>query len=232
MRPWLFPACNGTFKLLMRAFSDLDVEGRENMPKSGPMIIVSNHLGNLDPPIVASLAPAPPAFLAKKELFTFPLNLFMLPYGAHPVDRSKADMEALGWARGQLGDGRPVLLFPEGTRSRGRGLLKAKSGAALLAVETGVPVVPIGLAGTERLQSLLKLLKPTADIDVKIGRSFIVKPEHRSRDRRLMLGVTNEIMDRIARLLPERYRGAYSELANLPYEFTEDAARPAVEPVA
>ena len=195
------------------------------------MIIVSNHLSNLDPPIVASLAPSAPAFLAKKELFIFPLNLFLLPYGAYPLDRSRADMKALGWARQQLESGRPVLLFPEGTRSRGQGLLKAKAGAALLAVESGAPVVPVAIAGSEKHQSLLRLFAPTGNLDIKIGRPFVVKAEHRSPERRVLVGVTGEIMDRIARLLPEGYRGVYSKPAGLPYEFTEDAVQPAGERV-
>lgn len=209
----------------MRISSDLEVNGRDNMPQSGPMIVVSNHLSNLDPPLVASLCPAPPRFLAKKELFVFPLGLFIKGYGAHPLDRSKADMEALGWAREQLDSGQPVMLFPEGTRSRGHGLLKAKSGAALMAIESGVPVVPIGLAGTEKLQNLLRLLRPAAEIRANIGRPFRVKAESRSRDRSTLQGVTREIMDRIARLVPEGYRGAYAELIDEPYQYTEDLPR-------
>jgi 1-acyl-sn-glycerol-3-phosphate acyltransferase len=221
MAQWLFPFCNAGFKTTLKLFSDYEVEGQQNLPNSGPLLVASNHLSNLDPAIVAAALPRPPVFLAKKELFKFRLgSALMRAYGAYPVDRRRADLRALNWITGQLlSEHRIAMVFPEGTRSKVGGLLRGQPGLAHIAISTGVPVIPIALTGSENLQNVLKVLKPTATLRLKIGKPFVVTQSDERLSRRKAVDVTTEIMVRIARMLPEDKRGEYSDQCNI--ELTE-----------
>jgi 1-acyl-sn-glycerol-3-phosphate acyltransferase len=165
--------------------------------------------------------PRPPVFLAKKELFKFRLgSALMRAYGAYPVDRRRADLRALNWITGQLlSEHRIAMVFPEGTRSKVGGLLRGQPGLAHIAISTGVPVIPIALTGSENLQNVLKVLKPTATLRLKIGKPFVVTQSDERLSRRKAVDVTTEIMVRIARMLPEDKRGEYSDQCNI--ELTE-----------
>jgi 1-acyl-sn-glycerol-3-phosphate acyltransferase len=224
MAQWLFPFCNVGFKTTLKLFSDYKVEGQENIPESGPMLVASNHLSNLDPAIVAAALPRPPVFLAKKELFKFRLGAaLMRAYGAYPVDRSRADLRALNWINGQLlSEHRIAMVFPEGTRSRTGGLLRGQPGLAHIAISTGVPVVPIALTGSENLNNVLKVVKPTATLRLKIGKPFIVTQSDGGVSRRRAMNVTKEIMVRIAKMLPEDKRGEYSNQCDIKLTETVD----------
>ncbi len=221
MAQWLFPPCNVGFKVTLKWFADYQVEGQENIPASGPVLVVSNHLSNLDPAIVAAALPRPPVFLAKKELFKYSLGAFMMRgYGAYPVNRRGGDVTALNWITRQLSvEGRMAIIFPEGTRSKTGGLLRGQTGVALLAITAGVPIIPVGMTGSEPLQNTLKVLKPTANIRLKIGTPFIARNDSGKPSRETALALTTEIMVRIARMLPEGKRGAYSDFSGL--EMTE-----------
>ena len=224
MGQWLFPMCNAGFKTTLRWFSDFKIEGLENIPKTGPLLVASNHLSNLDPAIVAAALPEPPVFLAKKELFKFPImSSFMRGYGAYPVDRRGADVKAVNWITGQLLEQhRTAIVFPEGTRSRVGGLLKGQAGVAHIAISTGVPIIPFALTGSENLQNLLKVFKPTATLRLKIGKPFVAVSKESSSPRRRAVQVTTEIMVRIARMLPEDQRGEYSEKCDIDFVETAD----------
>jgi len=219
MSQWLFPPLNAGFKTTLKLFSDFKIEGQENIPESGALLVASNHLSNLDPAIVAAALPRPPVFLAKKELFKYRLgSMLMRGYGAYPVDRKRADVRALNWITRQLlSDHKIAIVFPEGTRSMTGGLLRGQPGLAHIAISTGAPVIPFALSGSEPLQNVLKVVKPTATLRLKIGKPFVSTGERATRKK--ASAVTDEIMIRIARLLPEGQRGEYSELCDR--EFTE-----------
>ncbi len=221
MAQWLFPFCNAGFKTTLKLFSDFDIEGRENIPETGPLLVASNHLSNLDPAIVAAALPKPPVFLAKRELFKYPIaSSLMRGYGAFPVDRTRADVRALNWITRQLLiEHRIAIVFPEGTRSKVGGLLKGQPGLAHIAMSTGVPVIPFALTGSEKLQHPLKVLKPTATLRLKIGKPFIAAGLSDRVSREKAADVTTEIMVRIAKMLPEANQGAYSGMGDL--KFTE-----------
>jgi 1-acyl-sn-glycerol-3-phosphate acyltransferase len=213
MAQWLFPACNAGFKTTLKLFSDFKIEGQENIPDSGPLLVASNHLSNLDPAIVAAALPRPPVFLAKKELFKFRLgSALMRGYGAYPVDRRSTDVRALNWITRQLlSEHRIAIVFPEGTRSNTGGLLIGQSGLAHIAMLTGVPIIPFALTGSENLQNPLKVLKPTATLGLKIGEPFVVSGSEGRTSRKKTADVTAEIMVRIAKMLPHDQRGEYSD---------------------
>ena len=228
MAQWLFPPCNFGFKITLKLFADYKIEGREHIPKSGPLLIVSNHLSNLDPAIVAAALPRPPVFLAKKELFKYSVGAFLMrSYGAHPVDRRGGDVAALNWITRQLSaERRMVIVFPEGTRSKTGGLLRVQPGLALLAISTGVPVVPVALTGSEPLQNVLKVVKPTATIRLKFGKPFVARNTSGKPSRASVTALTTEIMVRIAKMLPEHKRGEYSDLNELEMKESVDLTPP------
>ncbi|HZU77802.1 MAG TPA: lysophospholipid acyltransferase family protein, partial [Dehalococcoidia bacterium] len=135
--------------LALRIFGRWEVRGRRNVPRSGPLLVVANHLNNSDPPLLGASIPRRLRFMAKVELFqkgllSLPIRLF----GGFPVRRFEADLRALRRAQELLADGEAVALLPEGTRNRhGTGMQRVYPGAALLALRTGAPILPVGITG-------------------------------------------------------------------------------------
>jgi 1-acyl-sn-glycerol-3-phosphate acyltransferase len=128
--------------------------GREHIPATGPAIVASNHRSFLDPFVIAVMARRPIYFVAKKELFLFhPVVSWLLSaLGAFPIDRGASDQESMATARAILDRGDIVLMFPEGTRIRPGALGRPKRGVGRLALETGAPVVPVAVIGTEAVR--------------------------------------------------------------------------------
>ena len=134
--------------------------GTEHLPRSGGYVLAASHLSNLDP-WALGLALWPRRFLrfmAKSELFWFPLGALIAACGAFKVRRGRADLEAIETAVALARDGHVIAMFPEGTR-RKKGLRKtrqahAHTGAARIALDAGVPLVPVGIRGTDGLRSL------------------------------------------------------------------------------
>jgi 1-acyl-sn-glycerol-3-phosphate acyltransferase len=138
----------------------LRAEGVENVPQEGGFVLAANHLSNFDPwPLGIPLFPDRYLrFMAKSELFWWPLGPIIKSGGAFQVRRGEADLEAMRTAIDLVREGQAVVMFPHGTRAR-KGLVKrhqprAHSGAARIALEAGVPLVPAALAGTDRLSRL------------------------------------------------------------------------------
>jgi 1-acyl-sn-glycerol-3-phosphate acyltransferase len=134
---------------VMRVLFGLESRGREHVPQAGPVLLVSNHSSVLDPPLVGGAAPRPLSFLAKAELFDIPIfGGLIRRLNARPVRREGADAAALRMALRVLQEGRALLVFPEGTRGEEGTLREPKPGAALLAVMSGAPVVPVYVRGS------------------------------------------------------------------------------------
>jgi 1-acyl-sn-glycerol-3-phosphate acyltransferase len=152
----------------------LRVRGLENVPASGGYVLACNHVSSFDPwPLAMPLWPARMLrFMAKSELYWWPLRLVLDNAGAFPVRRGQADLEAIQTAVGLARAGEIVAMFPEGTRRR-KGLVKRfearpRSGAARIALEAGVPLVPAAVAGTDRLRRFGPLriaYGPPVDVD-------------------------------------------------------------------
>ncbi|MGM0776724.1 MAG: lysophospholipid acyltransferase family protein [Bacillota bacterium] len=144
-----------------------EVFGKENFPKEGGVLLCSNHIDNLDPPVVGINAPRPVYFMAKEELFNVPVLGKILPgLNAFPVKRGMSDREALRKGLGILKEGNVLGLFPEGTRSKTGQLGKGLAGAGFFALRSEAHVVPCAIIGPYKAFSKLKVVygKP---IDMK-----------------------------------------------------------------
>jgi 1-acyl-sn-glycerol-3-phosphate acyltransferase len=144
-----WPILHGLYRLHAR--------GRENIPREGGFVLACNHVSNFDPwPLGMPLWPGRSLrFMAKSELYWFPLTLVLNGAGAFPVRRGQADAEAIETAVRLAREGNVIAMFPEGTRRR-KGLVKRfearpRTGAARIALDAGVPLVPAAVKGTERL---------------------------------------------------------------------------------
>ncbi len=206
----LYNICSLLQKLTLRSFADYSVLGAENVPPYGPLIIVSNHMSNIDPSILSASIDRRLKFLAKNSIFVgFPISQMLYAYGAHPIDREKADLGAIRWAKLELGRDTAMVIFPEGTRNNGE-MIKAKDGAVRLIQMTKATVLPVGITGTERHRSVLRVVNPTGQIRVNIGTPFSLPPLDGTVSDAVMRSMTTMIMERIAYLLPNEYRGYYS----------------------
>ncbi len=187
-----------------------DVRGMENVPRHGPLILASNHFNNADPPVLTWAMPRRVVWMAKQELFDNPLigTLFRL-LGLIPVRRFEADLSALRKSLRALKRGQVLGMFPEGTRSAGKGLTAGEPGTAVLALRSGAPIMPVAIWGTEHVKLPRDLLRRT-HVSVRIGEPFRL-PETRRVTKTQVASGTDEIMRRIAELLPPQYRGVYGE---------------------
>lgn len=159
--------------LIFQPLGGFRVEGLENVPGSGPLIVAANHVSFADPPAVGCAMPRPVRFMAQSGLFRPPLfGPLIRRLGAFPVHRGEADKAAIRRALELLEEGWALLIFPEGTRGDGKRLGEANRGVELLAKRSGAPILPVGIVGTQRwLPKGAKLPRPTR-ITVRFGEAF------------------------------------------------------------
>lgn len=146
----VFRISRGIIRALLRLFCGFTVTGRQHEPRVGPVIVVSNHLSDLDPLVVGAALRRPTRFMAKEELFTPPLSRWWVTAcGAFPVRRGEPDRRAFRTALEILHGGGVLVMFPEGTRGRDRTLRPPEPGAAMLALRSGAPILPVAVLGTD-----------------------------------------------------------------------------------
>jgi 1-acyl-sn-glycerol-3-phosphate acyltransferase len=170
------------------------IHGMENIPSEDPLVIVSNHASNYDPPIISNCVRRPVAYMAKEELFHIPVFKKAIQLcGAYPVSRGSADRQAIRDALKFLDNGWAVGLFLEGTRTPTGRIINPKRGAALIAAKAKVPILPVCLWGTQEIEKNGIIPRPVA-VTVRIGK-LIDAPTSTDKDE--LEAITQKCADTI-----------------------------------
>lgn len=210
----IFAVVRWTVRTIAHFAIGFRIRGQGHIPASGPLLVVANHLHNLDPVALNAAFTRPIFFMAKRELFANRLFAFLIRgVGAFPVERHAVDRAALRHAGLLLEEGLVVCLLPEGTRSVTHTLQPGNPGVALIASRYDVPIIPVAITGTEHLPLDSKATgKPwfRRRVTVTIGRPFRLPPR-RPGEKPDLHAATERIMLEIAALLPPEYRGVYAE---------------------
>ena len=190
---------------------DLKIEGLEHVPSSGPVLVASNHLHNADPVLLAMAFPRPLYFMAKRELFANRALGGVLRFaGAFPVDRGKADRQAIRNAETFLAHGEAVAMFPEGTRSVSRKLGAGQPGAGLILIRSKAPLLPVAITGTEWLpgngskQTNEKPRGLRRTVRIHFGQ-MVPNEAFTTSGAGASQAAADQIMQEIAQLLPAEY---------------------------
>ena len=202
---------HGLAKIITKVCLRVTIEGLENFPKVGPLLVAINHIGDSDVPVLISVLPSPPDALGKIELYDLPVLGKMIDwYGVIWLHRGRSDIRALRAALDGFAEGRIVVIAPEGRYSVTGALEEGSGGAAFLAYKAGVPILPIAITGTENenVYGHLKRFR-RAQVHIKVGKMFKLTGQASGRQEAVAEG-THQIMAALAALLPEKYRGEYS----------------------
>ncbi len=200
----------------------VDAPDLNKVPARGPLIVISNHTGSLEVPMLfAWLSPRPLTGWAKIETWDKPFFhwLFNL-WGAIPVRRGEADASALRAALQKLDQAFIFGVAPEGTRNKTGKLLRARPGAVTLALRSGSPLMPVAHWGGEKFLPNLKRLRRT-DFSIRAGRQFTLNTNGERITREARQQIVDEMMYQLAALLPEEYRGEYSDMSKATTQFLE-----------
>ncbi len=190
------------------------ISGLGRVPAEGGVLIVSNHLGLIDPLALGIDLPRPLSIVAKVEMFSWPvIGWAARRMDVIPVRRGQSDREAVRLVLEHLEAGHAVLMFPEGTYPKGvRGMLKAQPGAALLALKSKATVLPMAITGTEHIWNPRELpwnLFRRWPVQVTVGEPYLPTLSPALSQKQALALATNEMMQRIAALLPADYQGHY-----------------------
>ena len=201
-------------RTLLRLGAKVTVEVDGDIPREGPLIVVANHISNADPPLVAGwLTPMlgrQMHILAKQALFVGPVGWILKKLGATPVKAGGSDIEAYRVARAVLDRGDVLCIFPEGTRSPTGVMQEPKPGVAMLATRTSVPILPVGVSGSDFfLGRGKKLPRLRAPIHLHIGKPFMLTLDPNLPHRQALAAASDDLMRHVAALVDERHRGRF-----------------------
>lgn len=203
--PVLYHALRAVTTLIIAVLIRFRVLGLHNVPTRGAFIIASNHLSWADIPFIPVRLRRKVVYMAKEEYFNSRMAWIVRLLGAFPVKRGEVDRQALHAAEEQLKKGNILVIYPEGTRSRTRTMAKAHAGMGMIALRTGVPVVPVAIWGSEKA---LKEFRPR--VTVRYGKPMVFKPAGKKITREDIDQATDQVMRSIAAMLPPEYRGVYA----------------------
>ena len=212
MRSWFYHPGAAIIGFVSRLLWGARVEGVEHLPRSGPFILVCNHCSNLDPLMMGWASGHQIGrvvhFMAKIEMRRWPIIGWLATQaGVYFVRRGERDRAAQQFSLDALADGRPIAIFPEGTRSRTGHLREGKPGAALIAMRSGAPIVPAAISGTHRIFPSGSRWPHPSRVRIRIGQPFSLPHQPTGRlDRAGLAEGTETIMAAIEALLPEDQR--------------------------
>ncbi|WIG59236.1 MAG: Acyl-CoA:1-acyl-sn-glycerol-3-phosphate acyltransferase [Ktedonobacterales bacterium] len=198
-------------RLIIPLLARLRTEGIENIPRTGPVILAVNHIHWSDIPLASLRVPRITHYMAKIELFNKPVLGGLIRFlGAFPVRRGEGDREALRTAERLLAENKCFVIFPEGHRSESGALIQAHPGAGYIAMRTGAPIIAVAITGTKQL--FKGRYGPWAPrVTIRYSKPFTVGQTPGMRPRDSMALATDEIMRRIAAMLPPENRGPYAD---------------------
>ncbi len=208
---------------LLEKLADVRVEGANFVPETGGFIVVTNHLSRLDTPFLMLSTPRRDVIgMVAKEYQRVPFFRWILDrIEVIWVSRDNYDFSAFRTAADYLKRGWIVGMAPEGTRSKTGALQPGKPGAALLAIKSGAPIVPASVMGSaEMLSRFVRLRKMR--VTIQFGEPFHLKAFERGSEKERLTAATDEIMCRIAALLPEQMRGVYTDHPRLQELLADD----------
>ncbi|MBK9927093.1 MAG: 1-acyl-sn-glycerol-3-phosphate acyltransferase [Anaerolineales bacterium] len=192
----------------------IDKGNIDDVPAKGPLIVIANHTGQLEVAVFfGQLVPRPITGWAKMEAWDNAfLNWLFTLWGLIPVRRGEGDIAALKKALKALDDGFIFGIAPEGTRNKTGRLKQAQPGAVMLAVQAGAPILPIAHWGGEDFLKNLPRFKRT-NFHIRVGKQFKLKLDGVKMSREVRKQIVDEMMARLAELMPQEYRGEYESAA-------------------
>ena len=215
--------------ILGRLYFRVERHGEEHIPRTGALLLVANHSSFLDPPIVGAVAPRPLSFLAKAELFKVPiLGTLIRNLNARPLKRDAADPSALRLALKMLEEERALLIFPEGTRGPEGVLREPKTGAGMLAVMSGAPVVPVCVSGTGRAWPKGRRWPGPAKVRVTFGPALRFDQPAGRRRKEAYVAASRAMMNAIAGMIESHEKDAHRESEKPMMRTTAEPAEGAV----
>jgi len=211
---------NFLIRIYTRITCRLDAPDLHKFPMQGPLIAIANHTGQIEVPMLfAHLQPRPLTGWAKVESWdNWFLRWVFGVWGAIPVRRGEADMRALKHALKALEDGKIFGLAPEGTRNKTGKLKRALPGTVLIALHSGAPIIAIAHWGGEVYLKNLKRLK-RIDFHIRVGNPFRINVEGVKVNGEIRQQIVDEMMCELAKLLPEEYRGEYSDMSKAKHQY-------------
>lgn len=211
---------NPPIKAILSTFLDVDADDVARIPMQGPLILATNHINSLDAPVGFShLHPRPLTAFVKIETWNNWFMKFLFnAWDAIPITRGEVDFEAFRLAEDALKMKKLVIVAPEGTRSYHGKLNQGYPGIVLLAIRSGVPILPVVFYGNENFKQKFRLARRTQMV-IKVGKPFTLDARGHSLSREVRTQMTEEIMYEISALLPENNRGVYSDLAKNKREY-------------
>ena len=200
------------FRVIFFLFTRQHVQGKENVPEHGSVVVVANHLSYADQYLLTIAIKREMTFMAKEDLFRNRVRRFLIEaFGAIPVRQGAVNWGALKQVHQVLDDGLAMFMFPEGSRSKNAQLQPAFSGSALIALHNNAPVLPVGISGMEVAEKgFLWVMFHRPRVAVNIGRPFYLSTPEGKLDKKQLKELSDDIMEHIAELLPPEYRGYYA----------------------
>lgn len=211
---------NGFLRFVFRVVCRINPDDFKKIPVDGPLILVGNHINFLEVPVVIPHIDHPNVIgVSKRESWKNPLfNFLFNQWNIIPIDRGLVDREAFRLMEEALKQNRVIAISPEGTRSKTGKLLQGKPGVVAIAVRSDAPLLPVAFYGYENFWQNLKRFRKT-DFRVVVGKPFKLNMQGQALSRDLRQEVTDEIMYKIAEILPEYYRGYYEFESKVNYKY-------------